>query len=353
MYAPMMPETQPPVDPKSKLEDKLIELLSGPRTQLVMAPERKITPFDGKPGEVRDFLSSIKDAFQPYSIPVGQRGSFLKDYLRGVPKLEVKALLADGQSVGEALDFLKDSYGEKLAVGELQRLFLERRQHPGENVRDFAVDLERRFLRLTRKDSKLYASPNSALTEQFIEGLGDTYMRNTCRDMYERGTITSFRELREYGIRREGQEEARGRAVDATRVQQSTIQLSKSNSEDILGAEREMSELVVQAVREIARPAACSAPMPRPRQNPHPSDFQNSVYPRTGRYGPCYSCGYSGHFARTCPYKGMTGGGGVGKSQMPYPQSVGNAPDPYPVSRRDPQPTASVQSPVLNSNPPL
>ena len=130
------------------------------------------------------------------------------DYLRGIPKAEVKALLAAGQTVGEVLLFIKNSYGEKLAVGELQRLFLERKQRHGEGVRDFAVDLEKRFTRLTSRDEKLYSNPNAALTEQFIEGLNDTYIRNTCRDMYEGDEVKSFRELREYVLRREGQENA-------------------------------------------------------------------------------------------------------------------------------------------------
>ena len=110
---------------------------------------------------MRDFITSIEDAFQRYSIPAMQRGAFLVDYLRGIPKAEVKALLAAGQTVGEVL-FIKNSYGEKLAVGELQRLFLERKQHHGEGVRDFAVDLEKRFTRLTSRDEKLYSNPNAA-----------------------------------------------------------------------------------------------------------------------------------------------------------------------------------------------
>ncbi len=85
------------------------------------------TPFDGKPCDVHDFITSVEDAFQRCSIPAIQRGAFLVDYLRGIPKAEVKALLAAGQTVGEVLTFIKDSYGEKLAAGELQRLFLERK----------------------------------------------------------------------------------------------------------------------------------------------------------------------------------------------------------------------------------
>ena len=68
--------------------------------------------------------------------------------------------------------------------------FLERKQLQGEGVQDFAVDLERQFLHLTGRDAKLYSSPNSALVEQFIEGLSNDYMRNTCRDLYEHGSVT-------------------------------------------------------------------------------------------------------------------------------------------------------------------
>ena len=55
-----------------------------------------------------------------------RKGHFLLDYVRGGPRAEVKALLQEDKSAAEILTFLKNSYGEKLAEGELQRLFLER-----------------------------------------------------------------------------------------------------------------------------------------------------------------------------------------------------------------------------------
>ena len=120
VYVALIPQFTPTHDAQTGLQDKLLKMLLKPRTQLVMAPERKITPFDGKPGDIQDFISNIGDAFQRYTILGVQRGSFLVDYLRGVPKLEAKALLADGQTVDEVLVFLKESYGDKRAVGEFQ-----------------------------------------------------------------------------------------------------------------------------------------------------------------------------------------------------------------------------------------
>ena len=70
--------------------------------------------------------------------------------------------------------------------------------------------------------------------EQLIEGLHDTYMRNTCRDLFERGSVTAFIDLREYIIKREGQEEVRSKAVGTGSAFQAAMQLEKeplSNTE--------------------------------------------------------------------------------------------------------------------------
>ena len=328
-----------------------------PRPQLVMAPERKITPFDGKPEDVQDFVAAITAAFLRYAIPVGQRAAFLVDYLRGIPKLEVKALVAEGQSAEEILGYLKQSCGDKLAVGELQRLFLERKQRRGECVRDFAVDLERRFLRLAGRDAKLYTSPDSALVEQFVEGLSEPIMRNTCRDLYERGTATTFRELREYAIQREGREEARDRAVGAAAAQLATVQLDRkepNSSPEIQGAIRGIADGVVRAVEEMMRPLmypthpqSFQGPLQHPPGGPS-RRAQNAGWP--GQRGLCYACGLPGHFARECPSGRRPSGpprqwdGYAGHGQpSQYPQ--GSTTPARPMQQEGPRPQGPLNGP--------
>ncbi|XP_038072003.1 uncharacterized protein LOC119740694 [Patiria miniata] len=252
LYSVLLPEpTTPPTNEKAILDiqSQLMKLLLKPQTQLVMAPERKMSTFEGKVGEVREFITNMENAFKRYSVPEDQQGAFLLDYLRGGPKAEVKALLAERKTIGEIMTFLRESYRDKLPVGELQRLFLERRQNPGEPIRDYAVDLEKRFLRLTRMDAKLYSKPDSTLAEQFIEGIDDLYLRNSCRDLYERGTIETFRELREYAIKRQGREESRSKPSD---VYSAAIQTS---------ALRAVANEVVDAVRQLTQPSSGQAPM--------------------------------------------------------------------------------------------
>ena len=127
--------------------------------------------FDGRTGEVDEFISLIQDAMPRYGIPEEEKGPYITDFLRGVPKAEAKAFLQEGKSAQDLLDFLHDSFAGGQALGELQHQFLERKQKRGEDMRDFAVDLEKRFLKLTRREPNLYSDPNSILVEQFVEGI--------------------------------------------------------------------------------------------------------------------------------------------------------------------------------------
>ena len=119
------------------------------------------------------------------------------------------------------------------------------------------MDIERRFLRLTRHDEKLCSCPDTTLAKQFIEGLGDSYIRNTCRDRFEQGIVKVFRELREYAIKREGREKARNKSKGPSDIFNSALRLGDSNaprSEDLLQVFQEMSDRVVEAVRQVASP---------------------------------------------------------------------------------------------------
>ncbi|XP_038061574.1 uncharacterized protein LOC119732212 [Patiria miniata] len=359
LYSVLLPEpTTPPTNEKAILDiqSQLMKLLLKPQTQLVMAPERKMSTFEGKVGEVREFITNMENAFKRYSVPEDQQGAFLLDYLRGGPKAEVKALLAERKTIGEIMTFLRESYRDKLPVGELQRLFLERRQNPGEPIRDYAVDLEKRFLRLTRMDAKLYSKPDSTLAEQFIEGIDDLYLRNSCRDLYERGTIETFRELREYAIKRQGREESRSKPSD---VYSAAIQTS---------ALRAVANEVVDAVRQLTQPSSGQAPM---------TSANPPTYPR-GRG--CFNCGRHGHIARFCrsdrrsAYQWRSDNTysrqpmpnyveSPAQNQMPthhtqqymmppYPQSFGPNPHPF-MPKEEQQMAAPSHTEALNRNPPL
>ena len=65
--------------------------------------------------------------------------------------------------------------------------------------------------------------------------------------------MTSFRELREYALKREGQEEARNKAVSGGVAYQAAMQMQNektTNTEELLGAVKEMADRVVRAVKK-------------------------------------------------------------------------------------------------------
>ena len=84
-------------------------------------------------------------------------------------------------------------------------------------MRYYAIDLERRFNNLCRREEKLYSDPNNILVEQCIEWVDDQILRNACRDRYEKDGAVKFRDLREFAIRRSGQEESRIQGQEGAR----------------------------------------------------------------------------------------------------------------------------------------
>ena len=80
--------------------------------KFVMAPERKIPVFEGKASEIDDFISGINGAFSRYGISEEEKTSYLLDFVRGLPKAEIKALIKDGKSAEDILQFLQDSNPE-------------------------------------------------------------------------------------------------------------------------------------------------------------------------------------------------------------------------------------------------
>ena len=289
VYHPLFPEGSTD-GRESETIQSLTKLLLRPQPQLVLAPEKKLPTFDGV-GDVHEFVTAMEDAFTHYNVPAAQQATFLLDRLRGGPKDEVKAIIKGDGSIGEVVDFLKSSYAEVIPVGELQRRFLERRQGTRESVREYAVDLERKFLSLTSRSPYLYAKPDALLSEQFIEGLEDTFLRNTLRDLYEVKQEMTFRDLRELAIKRERREEARSRSGTPSTAHVSSIKgQSSSLDSEVVEAVRAMTNEVIGAVREMIQ-------LNRPRV-----DMQDKPPPSgSARRGPCFNCWAFGHFARECP----------------------------------------------------
>ena len=116
------------------LRSQLRDLQCLPLSQLIMAPEKRLPCFSGQVGEVSEFLSSMRNAFVRYAVPIDQRAAFLVDYLKDGPKAEVRALIGEGKGVEELIEFLRKSYKDYVPLGELQRYFLERKQGKRERV---------------------------------------------------------------------------------------------------------------------------------------------------------------------------------------------------------------------------
>ena len=307
-----------------------------PTPTVVMAPERKVPIFGGsddsgsKTTPVDEFVTSIRHAFERYSIPMSQRGQFLIESLRGGPKVEARSLLATGAEAEDVLVYLKKSYAETLTSSELQRQLLGRRQNVGESVRDYSVTLQRLFTRLQKKDPELYKEPDTLLKEQFVDGLDHEGLRCSCRDLLDRSPSMTFVELKDWVIKREERENARTRVGKTHHI----AAVDVKEDDRYINLERQVKSLTksVQTLltsswpnqaEQQYRPLSCEV-----GQSNHPPTFNQysshgattvttrpnqmstpinpyhsgtSQDPQMYRDVLCYNCHQPGHFARNCP----------------------------------------------------
>ena len=298
---------------------------------VVLAPERKIPTFEGREDTagrsvpIDEFVETIRHAFDRYAVLPHQRGQFLLDSLKGGPRVEAKALLNGGKKAEEVLDYLKDSYGEGLTSGELQRRLLDRRQQPGESVRDFSVALQRLFLRLQKKD-KTYQDPDRMLKEQFVDGLEGEGLRHSCRDLLDRCPTMTFTELKNWAIKRAEREGAR----DNRLPKQGAIASMTIEESPITQLEEKVDKLQ-RAIEVLALKSTPPQPYHGPIQSywsgpPQPEHQypMQAAPPNQPQFPLCYNCGGPGHFARNCP--------------LPRLRQPGNQSQPY-IRRQRPDAT--------------
>ena len=74
VYSPFTPVLDRDVDQELvELKTQVKELSMRSPAKLVMAPERKLPVFDGKAGEVEEFIAARKTAFSRYGVPEEER----------------------------------------------------------------------------------------------------------------------------------------------------------------------------------------------------------------------------------------------------------------------------------------
>ena len=160
--------------------------------------DKKIAVFSTDTTALTEWIDRIQQHVNQRFTTNRDKVDFILDHLDDRPRMDVKLRVRlDRATPDEVLDILKEVYGSKETLGQLQQAFYCRNQLKSESVEDYSYALMEIMVNIQEKDSKLFSDSDTLLKQQFASGVSNSNLsRELCRLNEERPRL-KFWELRE------------------------------------------------------------------------------------------------------------------------------------------------------------
>ena len=248
-----------------------------------------------------------------------QRIDIINENIGPDVRSEIKCLpIADRQDPRRLLDAIVGIFGERRTPAQLRDVLRGTRQYPGEAVRLFSHRIMAAFDALQKRQTtlKVTVEPDSALLEQFIDGLQDPTLSRYLSERKEDTPNIDFVELRKIAIRWSRDEQPSSLAstpatVAAIGGQTAITPTNTVTTSDVIAPlVNLMKEMMTQQQAFLVEQQRVLTSMVSNQQRalqPQPLVPTNSRRgapprrPEGQQNDLCYHCNRSGHFAKHCP----------------------------------------------------
>lgn len=251
--------------------------------------------FSGK-GDVQEWIQHIMPTLQRFpSEP--EKVAFILENLERPARLEVRLRVRTDKATSEEIfTVLKEVYGIKDNIFQLQQKFFMRTQEAKESLDDYAYALMEILLTTQEHQKDVFRDKEATLKERFAEGVRDTSLRRELRRLNLENKTLQFWELRDRAKawlkdaeRGAPAKQTFSNEVDVTAVAECAALSEASSSSPSLWKVMEEQKKQLEELTNAVSRLTLNRNTPGRR---NPSQGKSSIQ--------CYYCKKPGHLQRNC-----------------------------------------------------
>ncbi|XP_056587956.1 uncharacterized protein LOC130408444 [Triplophysa dalaica] len=283
------------------------------RSYIYVPRERHIQSFSGefsKDGRnVDEFIEEVERVLLVRNQTPEDQADFVLSLLKGAALEEVRLRRgAQPQGTEDLFTYLRDAFGEKRSLAQLLQSFYTRKQLEGEDLRMYSHSLSQILNSVVKQSPDAIANVNSAIRDQFVEGVKDASLRRELRKFVRDKPQATLIEVRDEAIMwsLEDPKLRVSRAAlhhhvtsESAEARCEAIEKSSVTLEEVLKVVAEQGKAIgelTQAIQKLTLHCTNAEVVSRPKAKMQPR-FADDGQPI------CFKCNEVGHIAKNCVRK--------------------------------------------------
>ena len=192
---------------EQELKDKMLENkqmseeVESHQTTVVYQPkpEKTLKKFK-ETDDVQEWIETAQRSINKFKNET-DKVDLLLNFLDRKPRIEVKfRIQRDKVSAEEIFTILKEVYGLKDSILQLEKDFYSRNQEVGEDLADYSLALMEILMNIEKKDSKYAQSGEERLKNRFADGVGDVALKRELNRLNKERPKLKFHQLRDEAL---------------------------------------------------------------------------------------------------------------------------------------------------------